>query len=51
MLDLKYVLANIEIVKQNCRDRHVPPDVLEEVDHVVRLDGEFRAVLREVHRF
>ncbi|MFM7591472.1 MAG: serine--tRNA ligase [Isosphaeraceae bacterium] len=48
MLDLKYVLANVELVRQNCRDRHVPPDVLEEVDHVVRLDGEFRAVLHDV---
>ena len=48
MLDLKYVLANVEIVKQNCRDRHVSPDILEEIDHVVRLDGEYRIVLRDV---
>lgn len=48
MLDLKYVLANVEIVKQNCRDRHAPPDVLDEVDQVVRLDGEYRSILREV---
>lgn len=48
MLDLKYVLANVEIVRQNCRDRHVPHDVLEEVDHVVRLDGEYRVTLKEV---
>lgn len=48
MLDLKYVLANVEMVKQNCRDRHVSPEILEEVDHVVRLDGEYRLVLKEV---
>ncbi len=48
MLDLKYVLANVELVKQNCRDRHVSPEILEEVDHVVRLDGEYRLILKEV---
>ena len=48
MLDLKYVLANVELVKQNCRDRHVSPEILEEIDHVVRLDGEYRIVLRDV---
>ena len=48
MLDLKYVLANVELVQQNCRDRHVSPEILEEIDHVVRLDGEYRIVLRDV---
>lgn len=48
MLDLKYVLANVELVKQNCRDRHVSPEILDEVDHVVRLDGEYRVVLKNV---
>jgi seryl-tRNA synthetase len=48
MLDLKYVLANVELVKQNCRDRHVSPEILDEIDHVVRLDGEYRTVLRDV---
>jgi seryl-tRNA synthetase len=48
MLDLKYVLANVELVKQNCRDRHVSPEILDEIDHVVRLDGEYRIVLRDV---
>ena len=35
MLDLKFVVANAEAVKQNCRNRNVPADVLEDVDRVV----------------
>ena len=27
MLDLKYVVANAEAVKQNCRNRNAPPDI------------------------
>ncbi len=42
MLDLKYVVANAEAVKQNCRNRNAPPDVLEDVDRVVALEGERR---------
>ncbi len=35
MLDLKFVVANAEAVKQNCRNRNVPADVIAEVDTVV----------------
>jgi len=38
MLDLKYVIANAESVKQNCRNRNVPNDVEEAVDRVVELE-------------
>ena len=43
MLDLKYVLANVELVKQNCRDRHVSPEILEEI---ASLDAESAEVLK-----
>jgi seryl-tRNA synthetase len=48
MLDLKYVVANAEAVRQNCRNRNVPPDVLEDVDRVVALDGSRRELLKAV---
>jgi seryl-tRNA synthetase len=48
MLDLKYVVANPEAIKQNCRNRNVPPDVLQEVDVVVKLEAERRALLQAV---
>jgi len=48
MLDLKYVVANAEAIKQNCRNRNVPPDVLEDVDRVVALEGERRGLLQAV---
>ena len=48
MLDLKYVAANAEAVKQNCRDRNVPADVVDEVDRVVALDSERKALLGRV---
>ncbi len=48
MLDLKYVMANAGAVKQNCRDRNVPADILDEVDRVVALEGERKALLQEV---
>lgn len=48
MLDLKYVLTNIEAVKQNCRNRNVGADVLADLDQVVALDGERKTVLHEV---
>ena len=38
MLDLKFVVANTEAVKQNCRNRNAPPDVLDDIDRVVELD-------------
>ncbi len=48
MLDSKYVLANTEAVKENCRNRNVPAEILEEVDHFVRLEGERKELLQEV---
>jgi len=48
MLDPKFVLANVEAVKQNCRDRNVPADILDEVDEVVALENRRRALLQEV---
>ncbi len=48
MLDLKYVVANAEAIKQNCRNRNAPPDVLEDVDLVVSLEGERRGLLQTV---
>jgi len=48
MLDLKYVAANAEAVKQNCRNRNVSADVLEDVDLVVALEGERRGLLQAV---
>ena len=48
MLDLKFVVANAEAVKQNCRNRNVPPDVLDDVDRVVALEGERRGLLQAV---
>jgi seryl-tRNA synthetase len=48
MLELKYVSSNPDAVKQNCRIRRTPADVIAEVDRVVEIDGERRAVLQQV---
>jgi seryl-tRNA synthetase len=48
MLDLKYALANAEAVKQNCRDRNVPADVVDEVDRLVALEGRRKEALQAV---
>jgi seryl-tRNA synthetase len=48
MLDLKYVVANAEAVKQNCRNRNAPPDTLDDVDRVVALESERRDLLHAV---
>lgn len=48
MLDLKYVVAQPEAVKQNCRDRNVSPDVLAEVDRVVAIESAWKGMLQEV---
>jgi seryl-tRNA synthetase len=48
MLDLKFVLANVEAVKQNCVNRNAPPDVLGDVDRLVALEGERKRWLQEV---
>jgi seryl-tRNA synthetase len=48
MLDLKYVVANVEAVKQNCRSRNSPADIIHDIDRVVELESERRGLLREV---
>ncbi len=48
MLDLKFVIASAEAVKQNCRNRNAPADVLDDVDRAVALEGERRSVLQTV---
>ncbi len=48
MLDLKFVVANTEAVRQNCRNRNVPADVLADVDRVVALEEERRGLLQSV---
>jgi len=45
VLDLKFVLANAEAVKENCRNRNVPPEVLAQVDAVLAVDKERKEVL------
>ena len=42
MLDLKYLIANTEAVRQNCRNRNVPEDVLDDIDRIVALESERR---------
>jgi seryl-tRNA synthetase len=48
MLDLKFVVANAEAVKQNCRNRNVPADVIEDIDRVVSLESERKTLLQAV---
>ena len=48
MLDLKYVLNNVDAVKQNCVDRNVPGDVIEDLEKVVALETQRRELLQEV---
>lgn len=48
MLDLEFILANVEAVRRNCCNRNVPGDVLEDLDRLVALEGERKALLREV---
>src|SRR5438552_2851781 len=48
MLDLKFVVAHPEAVKQNCRNRNAPADVIEDVDRVVALESERRGLLQAV---
>jgi seryl-tRNA synthetase len=48
MLDLKFILTNPDAVKQNCRDRNVSDDVVDEVDRVVELETRRKALLQQV---
>jgi len=40
MIDIRYLLANVEAVKQNGRDRNVAPSVLDHIDALVALESE-----------
>jgi seryl-tRNA synthetase len=48
MLDLKYVLANIDAVRQNCRNRNVPQSVLDDLDSLVAKHAEYAKILAEL---
>src|SRR4051794_10231363 len=48
MLDLKQVLANPDAVRANCRARNVPPDILDDLEKVLALETERKALLQEV---
>jgi seryl-tRNA synthetase len=48
MLDLKYVLANVELVKQNCVNRGVSHEILDDLDSAVLLEGQRKTLLHEV---
>jgi seryl-tRNA synthetase len=48
MLDPKFVVANADAVRENCRARNVPADVRAEVDRVVALEAERKALLLRV---
>jgi seryl-tRNA synthetase len=50
MLDLKFVIANTEAVRQNCLNRNVADAVLD-VNMVAALESERRAVLKEVELY
>jgi seryl-tRNA synthetase len=48
MLDLKFVIANAELVRQNAKNRNAPEDVLEDIDRVVALESERKGLLSAV---
>jgi seryl-tRNA synthetase len=48
MLDLKYVSANAELVKENCRNRNVAAEIVDEVGRVVELDAKRKSLLQSV---
>jgi seryl-tRNA synthetase len=48
MLDLKYVIANIDAVRENCRNRNAPEDVLDDIDRIVDLEADRKRVLSSV---
>jgi len=53
MLDLKYLIANTEAVRQNCRNRNVPEDLLDDIDRMIALESERRelqTVVEEIRR-
>jgi seryl-tRNA synthetase len=51
MLDPKFVLANVEAVKENCRNRNVAAEIVAELDAFVGLEGDRKALLQEVEEY
>ena len=48
MLDLKYIIAHVDAVRQNCVNRNMPPDVIEDFDKAIELEGQRKELLAEV---
>ena len=48
MLDLKFVLANPDAVRQNCRNRNMSEDVLEDLEKALALEARRKVLLQEV---
>lgn len=48
MLDLKYVIANLDAVRENCRNRAVPADVLDDLDRIADLEADRKRALSTV---
>lgn len=48
MLDIKYVLAHVDEVRQNCLNRCVPQDVLDDFEKVIEIEGQRKELLHEV---
>jgi len=48
MLDLKFVIANTDAVRENCRNRNAPDDVLDDIDRIVDLEADRKRVLASV---
>ena len=48
MLDLKFVLANLDLVRRNCVDRNVPEEVIEDLDRAVELESQRKQTLQDV---
>jgi seryl-tRNA synthetase len=44
MLDIKFIIENIELVKEGCRKKHRKIDI----DKIVQLDGERRNLIKEI---
>ena len=48
MLDLRFVLANADAVRENCRNRNMPEDVLEDLEKALLLEARRKALVQEV---
>jgi seryl-tRNA synthetase len=48
MLDLRFVIANTDLVRQNAQNRNAPEEVVEDIDRVVALESERKMLLSAV---